>query len=286
MDHSQISRRAFLAASGGLVVASALPEVAFAHEGEEHELGKQLGALVLSSDLYVSPDPQRVIFGLGSSKGYVSGPPVRVGFVSPEVAGRTDVTLEPTIFYKKGIPEGRGIYEATPVLDVAGVWNGFARVEKRDIEFAIQVNAAPLAPLPGHAASRAPSPTLADSLDVKPICTRQPRCDLHDESLTDLIGSGVPVAVLFGTPARCQSEYCGPVLDTMLSIRDRYPDTKFVHVEIYQNNRTTDLVPTVEAWGLPTEPWMFTVDASGTIAGRLDGAFGQQEMIHLLDALT
>lgn len=284
MARPELSRRAFLAASGGLVVAAALPEVALAHD--EPKLGKGLSALVLSSDLYASPDPQRVVFGLGSDRGYVSGPAVRVGFVPPGVSGELEVTLDPTRLFKKGLPEGRGIYAAEAVLDVAGVWACVAQVGERRVDFAVQVNEAPFAPLPGAAASRAPSPTLADPLDVKPICTRRPHCDLHDESLTDVIGAGVPAAVLFATPARCQSEYCGPVLDTMLSIRGRYPDTKFVHVEIYQNNRTTNLVPTVDAWSLATEPWLFTVDSGGTIAGRLDGAFGKQEMIQLLDALT
>ncbi len=284
MPPSPISRRAFLAASGGLVVASRLPEIAFAHH--EPSLGKGLSALVLSSDLYASPDPQRVVFGLGSSKGYVSGPPVRVGFAPLDVSGEVDVTLTPARLYKKGLPEGRGIYAATPVLDAAGVWAGVAEVDDRQVDFAIQVNEAPYAPLPGASASRAPSPTVADPLGVRPICTRRPRCDLHEHSLADVLGAGSPVAVLFATPARCQSEYCGPVLDTLLSVRDRYPDTVFVHVEIYQNNQTTDLVPTLDAWPIATEPWLFTVDSGGAIAGRLDGAFGKQEMIQLLDPLT
>jgi hypothetical protein len=285
MAHLEITRRAFLAATGGLVAAAAVPEVAFAHD--EPALGKDVNALVLSSDLYASPDPQRVVFGLGSKKGYVSGPPVKVGFAPVDESNEVVVPpLEKARFYKAGLPEGRGIYRVDPVLDVAGVWVGIARVGERTFQFPIQVNDAPFAPLPGAAASTEPSPTVTETLEVKPICTRRPRCDLHDESLSDLVGSGTPLAVLFATPARCQSEYCGPVLDTMLGIRDRYPDTKLVHVEIYRNNRTTDLVPTVEAWGLETEPWLFTVDGAGTIVGRLDGAFGKQEMIQLLDALT
>lgn len=284
MAGRQISRRAFLAATGGLVTAAAVPEVAFAHH--EPALGKDVNALVLSSDLHASPAPQRVVFGLGSENGYVSGPPVKVGFVPPGTTGGVDVALEKARFFKAGLPEGRGVYRVDPVLDTAGVWAGVGRARGRTFQFAIDVQDAPLTPLPGAAASTAPSPTVTDALDVDPICTRRPHCELHHESLSDLVGSGTPLAVLFATPARCQSEYCGPVLDTMLGIRDRYPDTKFVHVEIYRSNRTTDLVPTVDAWALATEPWLFTVDGAGTIVGRLDGAFGKQEMVQLLDALA
>ena len=262
------------------------PELAAAHD-EPEPLGKGLSALVLSSDLYASPEPQRVVFGLGSKRGYVSGPPVRVGFAPPDTTGEVDLTLDPTRLYKGGLPKGRGIYVAEPVLDSPGVWPAFALVRERQIEFAIEVKEAPVAPRPGTAASREPSPTTPDPLGVKPMCTRRPQCPLHGESLSDVIGAGTPVAVLFATPARCQSEYCGPVLDTLLSLRDRYEgQITFVHVEIYLNNRTTDVAPTVAAWGLPSEPWLYTVDGGDTIVGALDGAFGRAEMVRELDNLV
>jgi hypothetical protein len=241
--------------------------------------------LVLSGDLFARPEPQRFVFGLGSKRGYVSGPPVHVGFAPPE-AKEVTLDLAPTRFYKAGLPEGRGVYVAEPVLDAPGVWTGVALVKQRRVTFAIQVNEAPVAPQPGAPASRAASPTTTDTLGVKPICTRRPPCPLHEVSLADVIGDGTPVAVLFATPARCQSQYCGPVLDTLLSVRDRYPDIRFVHVEIYQNNKTTNLAPTVEAWGIETEPWLYTVDPAGTLVGAIDGAFGKGEIVQQLDDLA
>jgi putative SOS response-associated peptidase YedK len=78
---------------------------------------------------------------------------------------------------------------------------------------------------------------------------------LHDVSLADVIGTGRPVAALFATPALCQSQYCGPVLDEMLKIMDPFKDRiTFVHTEIYQSLTGTALVPTVSAWGLKSEP--------------------------------
>jgi hypothetical protein len=279
-----MSRRAFLAASGGLVIAAAaMPELAFAHE--EPKLGKGLNAAVLSSHLFAQPASQRFVFGLLSKRGYVSGPPVHVGFAPPDTT-ETTLELAPTHFYKAGLPEGRGVYVAEPVFNVPGVWTAVAQVQKRRITFAVQVNVAPSAPIVGEGARLAPSPTTSDTLGVKPICTRQPHCPLHNVSLSDLLLSGTPLAVLFATPARCQSEYCGPVLDTLLSVNDRYPDIAFVHVEIYKNNKTVDLAPTVEEWFLPSEPWLYTVDGAGTIVGALDGAFGKGEIVDLLNALS
>jgi hypothetical protein len=282
----EISRRGFLAASGGLVVAAAVtwPDVAFAHD--EPKLGKGLSALVLSSDLYASPTPQRFVFGLGSKRGYVSGPPVDVGFAPPGTSGDVKLDVTRARLYKAGLPEGRGVYVVEPVFDKPGVWAAVALVNGRTVNFAIQVLDAPVAPLVGAPASQAPSPTTTDALGVKPICTRRPRCPLHDVSLADVVGAGGLVAVLFATPARCQSKYCGPVLDTLLSVRGRYPDTTFVHVEIYRNNKTVELTPTVSAWGLASEPWLYTIDGAGTIVGRIDGAFGKGEIVQQLDALV
>lgn len=282
-ESSGMSRRAFLAGSSGLVIAAAIPDVAFAHH--EPKLGKNLNAAVLSSNLFVQPAPQRFVFGLLSKRGYVSGPPVHVGFAPPDTS-ETTLDLAPTRFYKAGLPEGRGVYVAEPVLDVPGVWTAVAQIQKRQITFAIQVHEASTALVSGAAAPHDASPTTSDTLGVKPICTRSPKCPLHDASLTDLIGAGTPVAVLFATPARCQSEYCGPVLDTLLSVRDAYPDFAFAHVEIYKNNKTVDLAPTVEAWGLPSEPWLYTIDGAGTIVGAIDGAFGKGEIKELLNGLS
>jgi len=61
----------------------------------------------------------------------------------------------------------------------------------------------------------------------------------------------------------------------------------FVHVEIYRNNQTTDVISTVAAWNLGGEPWLFGVDKRGNVhRARLDGAFDRTEMQTLLDDLA
>ena len=79
--------------------------------------------------------------------------------------------------------------------------------------------------VPGMAAPGAASPTTADTLGVDPICTRDPMCPLHTQSLSTVIGAGKPVAALFATPARCQSAYCAPVLDEFLDVIKGYGDS-------------------------------------------------------------
>jgi hypothetical protein len=281
-----VSRRAFLssglAAAGGLVAASAFGSAAVAAVDPD-----RLVPLVLSSDLYATSQPQRFVFGYqrgGSFTDYASGPPTIVRFRSP--GGRwSPFTRAP--LDRAGLPKGRGVYVSAPVFSEPGVWKVEARASGQRIRFAAQVYPQPTAPIPGMAAPRAPSPTLANTLGVDPICTRDPQCPLHTVSLASVIGAGKPVAALFATPARCQSLYCGPVLDRLLKTMKAYEDrATFVHVEIYQDSRSNAVSPTVAAWGLPSEPWLFGIDGAGTVVSRIDGAFGGAEMNALLQQLV
>jgi len=289
-----LSRRVFLRAGlGAGVAAGAGLALAGGLGGPMADAAAALDTkkyfpLVLSSDLYATGTPQRVVFALSHNSAhgiqFASGPSVKVRFRSP--AG-TWTPLTTTTFDRAGLPKGRGVYVSTPVLGTAGVWKVEARAQGQKVPFAIQVNDAATTLTVGHPAPKAPSPTTADSLGVHPICTRQPACPLHAVSLADVIGAGKPVAALFATPARCQSQYCGPVLDELLTVVKPYADRiTFVHTEIYQAPTGTALVPTLGAWGIESEPWLFGVDGTGMIRARIDGAFGGNEMRKLLDGLV
>jgi hypothetical protein len=284
MDPAPVSRRAFLTGSAGVVLAAAAAATA-GPAGALLPAKKPISPLVLSSDLHASPDPQRFVFAIARGSKYASVGPARVGFAPP---GTKQATILDADLYKDGLPKGRGIYVVEAAFPAAGIWNAVAVTQKQQVPFAVQVKPAAEAPLPGAAAPRAASPTTAVPLGVNPICTRRPVCPLHDVSLADVIGTGKPVAVMFATPALCQSQYCGPVLDELLDIMGPYQQqgVQMVHVEIYESNRGATTAPTVDAWGLPSEPWLYTIDGSGIIKERLDGAFATNEVQGALDRLV
>jgi hypothetical protein len=192
------------------------------------------------------------------------------------------------VLHSRGLPKRRGIYTADVTLPDAGAYLGVVDVAGRgNASLAFQVQPSAKAPIAGQPAPRAASPTVADPLGIDPICTRNPPCPLHDVSLAAAIGAGKPVAVMLATPALCQSRYCGPVLDDLLTLTDQYKDRiTFVHVEIYTNLSGNETTPTVQAWGIETEPWLFGVDATGDVVSRLDGAFGHDEQQQLLQRLV
>jgi hypothetical protein len=281
---SSVSRRAFLgtglAVAGGLVVANAVPAWAASKT--------RVVAIPFSSDLYASPDPQRftLVLQQGSADGikYVSGPPVEVRFKGPD-GNWTDSV--PMVLDRAGLPKGRGVYHSLATFGQAGTWDGEAKFSGTTTKFSMTLPAVAVAPVAGQPAPRAASPTKADTLGVKPICTRVPQCPLHTVSLSDVVGAGRPVAALFATPALCASQYCGPVLDELLAVKKPYEAAiTFVHIDIYKNLRATEESPTVTAWSLPSEPWLFTIDGAGTIVSRLDTAFGTKEMKLALDQLV
>ena len=249
---------------------------------------------MLSADLAASSQPQRLVFALSHSTGngiqYASGPAVTVRFRKTDgkkAAGPWSQAQKPA-FDRAGLPKGRGVYVARPQLDSSGVWQVEARAQGQKIPFTIQVADAPTAVVPGQAAPRRPRHPPPPTRWASTRSARATRmCPLHTQSLSTVIGAGKPVAALFATPARCQSQYCAPVLDEFLKTIEPYGDKIVpVHIEIYQKSTGTALVPTVEAWHLPSEPWLFGIDATGTVQSRIDGAFGGTEMKALLDALV
>ena len=290
MDSPHLSRRAVLAAGGGALLAAAAGGAA-ASGGSAFAApmggSKKLSALLLASDLYASPNPQRIAFALAEGPKYASGPPARLAYGQNRKAG----TTVDAVLHARGLPKRRGIYTAEVTLPEPGPWLGVVQVKKdgkrQNASLAFQVQDQPKAPVPGTPAPRAASPTVANPLGVDPICTRNPQCPLHDVSLDTVIGAGKPVAVMLATPALCESRYCGPVLDDLLTLTDRYKDQiTFVHVEIYTNLSGNETTPTVQAWGIETEPWLFGVDATGNVVARLDGAFGHDEQQQLLQNLV
>ena len=58
-------------------------------------------------------------------------------------------------------------------------------------------------------------------------------------------------------------------------------------MEIYEDNQydpeNPKLRPQVEAFGLPTEPWLFVIDKDGKVQTRIEGAFSVSELENEVD---
>ena len=185
----------------------------------------------------------------------------------------------------KGIKD-RGIFSFYPKLNEEGSWYLNTTHKSKTLQMPFSVTKDNLAPTLNDQCPSAETPTNSHPLDAKILCTKyEGECGLHKKSVPQLLAQKKPFAVLFATPARCATNYCGPVLDlTLKALKNRKIDV--IHVEIYPDETSNKVLEAVKTWNLPSEPWMFGVDSSGKIISRLDGAFDQSEIEELLDSLT
>jgi hypothetical protein len=136
-------------------------------------------------------------------------------------------------------------------------------------------------PAPGDAPPRIHTPTEADVTgDLASIDTRVPPAkEMHQADFADVLGQK-PVVLVFATPLLCQSRVCGPVVDIALQLQAEYGDrVEFVHMEIYNDNEVNQGPrEQVNAFKLPSEPWVFVIDAKGKVVSRMEGAFSSEEL--------
>jgi hypothetical protein len=148
----------------------------------------------------------------------------------------------------------------------------------------LDVALAPQIPQVGSVAPRVHTDTVRSARgNLASIDTRHPHDDMHRSDLAQVPGRR-PVALLFATPALCQSRLCGPVVDIATNLERRYRGrVTFIHEEVYNHNDPRrGLRPSPRAYGLPSEPWLFTINRRGRIATRLEGAFGYQAFDELI----
>ena len=132
--------------------------------------------------------------------------------------------------------------------------------------------------------------TTADH-NIDDITTDQnPDPSFYETTVAEAVGAG-PSVIVFGTPAWCTSQSCGPLLDQVKTLSADYPDLNYVHVEVYENIHAETredliLVPAVDEWALPSEPWVFVTDDAGVVYASFEGAAGNEELARAFAAVS
>jgi hypothetical protein len=272
------------------------------------ELGSE--GLVLAPSVSVLESGQRSRFGFGlfdATHAQVSDAQVglylaREGSDSvsgPFPARYESLAVEPE-FQSEGAaldPDSAGsVYAADLPLGSPGRYQVLAAVALGDR----LVPATPAAPLDvvheskvpevGEPAPRISTPTVTSvGGAIEEIDTRVPPApDLHETDFADVVGEK-PAILLFATPALCQSQVCGPVVDVMLQAKAAHEneEIEFIHMEVFEDNEVeAGYRPQLEAFHLRTEPWLFAIDRHGEVVARIEGAFGASELERAIDAAT
>jgi hypothetical protein len=217
-------------------------------------------------------------------------------------ASPTTPTETLTPIFAWGIVDQRGFYIAIPTLTRAGTW-GVAMVatdasgKQTGARLQFSVAASGTTPAIGAAAPSVRTPTLADvGGDVKKISSDpNPDPSLYGESVDQALAAREPFVLAFATPAFCKSAECGPTLDMVKAAIKTNP-IRGINVEPYQlswtNGRLQPVLQngdfvTVEAtnaYGIPTEPWIFVIGASGHVVASFEAVVAPEELAAAIKA--
>lgn len=265
-----------------------------------------LGALIASCNS--APAPLAVIASHPASIG-IGEQRILIALIDPatsEFMAAEDISATATLRDEDGTPLGtidldfvwtlpdvRGLYVADFDIPEAGVYQlsvkGEGLTETGPTGF--QAVADPVGVGVGDEAPASVTRTAAEFPDLSIISSDpDPDPDLYQLSVDVAVADGSPSVIIFATPAFCESQACGPMLDQVKKLRSAYPGIDFVHVEVYedlqvQSREELEVVDAVDEWGIPSEPWVFVVDSDGVVTAAFEGAVNDRELVDAFDAV-
>ena len=250
--------------------------------------------LVVSSELVVGSN--RFLVGLLNDEDAPIGSraiELHARFFNIEVSGSEPVS-ETDLEYIQTIPGERGLYVGEATFDEPGTWGAEVDIEGDGIDETVrtktfEVVQNSVTPALGAKVPASDTPTLADTKDLATITTdAHPDRRFYRTSIAQAVRAREPFVVVFATPKFCTSAVCGPTLDIVKDVARGFRDLTFIHVEVYTNlddPSNLKVVPSVEEWGLPTEPWVFVVDERGRVAAKFEGTVARGELRDALNEL-
>ena len=231
-------------------------------------------------------DAEVALYFAKSPQSEVEGPlPAKVESLSTKPAFRSLGVEAPG--------EARSYYVVENVeFNRSGPWIGIAIIKDGDEFQSSRLPSPVVGQFPGVAAvgeqaPRISTPTAASvGGDLSKIDTRQPPSSMHDADFKDVVGRK-PVMIFFATPALCTSRVCGPVIDVAEQVKAESGDgIQFIHMEVFNDNDASKGVrPQLAAFGLPSEPWLFSIGSDGRIVERVEGALGVRETTEIVERL-
>lgn len=117
-----------------------------------------------------------------------------------------------------------------------------------------------------------------------------PNPELHQITVADAISNGRPTLVAFVTPSFCQTQLCGPVMETViLPVHEIYGDrVDVLHIEPFDLARLRageglESTAVTAEWKLLSEPALFVLDAEGIVSAKFEGIMDLEEVSRAIE---
>jgi len=314
--HGRLTRRRLLgraavlgvaAAGGAALVACGSPSAGMvgtpqvagpALARDQAASGKRFTAVLPNSELAIGPNSRFLLGVLDKDNHPVTNLKVQLRFYTlsgSQVPQQATATLKfeatPTFYTSPAIGE-RGLYVARVGFDTPGPWAVEVLATPPDgpaetLRLFLTVEQTTKTPAVGSVPPASKTPIASTPADAEKICSARPPDDMHDLSIADALGKGKPLVVLFATPAYCTSQLCGPDLQVVQDLKKKYAaKMNFIHIEIWQDAKPGKLVASVDEWKLPSEPWLFLMDAQGKVLDKFEGGLTSEELDPVLAKLA
>ncbi len=192
----------------------------------------------------------------------------------------------------RSLPIGRGLYVAPVQLTAAGLWGLLLELSaasaQESVRLRFSVRERPAAPRVGERAPVVASRTRADVSALNELTSDpEPEPGLYTLSIAEALAQERPLLLVFATPAFCHSRTCAPVLEAVKTVwREFGARLSGIHVEVFENPAEPARLVEAEAfiaWRLPSEPWVFVIDAAGIIRYVFEGAVTEAELRSALE---
>ena len=100
----------------------------------------------------------------------------------------------------------------------------------------------------------------------------------YEKKVYKLLEDGELFIVTFMSPAFCIDPTCGPQLDTLNELSNKYVELPIVHIETYLNPvelkndfDKRKINPIIEDWGVDEGQWLYIVSKSEMIIAKFQG---------------
>ncbi len=244
----------------------------------------------MTADLTIGSN--RVGFLLTAPDGFVTAPTAQLSLRYLD-SGSREAVISTAIAEYHPWPFGeRGEYTARLSFDQPGTWAVDIRVTESDglvktAELAFPVARRPSVPAPGAQAIPSRTKTVRDVSGIADLTTgslHDP--DFYQATLAQAIASRRPTVFVLASPAFCTNEGCGPILETVQMLKQKYRgQANFVHADFFDNpgQLEGDLSnarksPAAREWGVTDTEWTFVIDRRGVVSHKFEGYATLEEL--------